>query len=263
MALNRDQRIRILALVCVIILALLFFLPKITWQTAEDIKDSLQENQKTITEVIEVQENVEESVDEVTVTQEFPASGAIAKAGSLANQSSQALKDEAVQFGLLPLFSSEVEAYEQIRDRLFASDELASALRATYKEGVVIIPDRKWKILAGMVYVNVDTTDEEIIVFLALSTPKAKAQWVAFKALKAEATQFGLQLFPSDIEEYKQIRDRLFANDELASVFIAASDADIFVDLDRRFKIANKYININVDATDEEIIEFLLGKQSQ
>ena len=89
---------------------------------------------------------------------------------------------------------------------------------------------------------------------------EAKAEEIVFDELKEEASQFGLYLLSSDEDEYRQIRDRLFANEELASALRAADDEGVYIILDREFRVRTGYVVINVEAIDQEIIEFLLGK---
>ena len=80
------------------------------------------------------------------------------------------------------------------------------------------------------------------------------------QALKEEASQFGLNLWPSNIDDYKYIKDRLYANKKLSSALRSASEQGVSVNLERKFFIGTNYVNINVESTDQEIIEFLLGK---
>ena len=89
---------------------------------------------------------------------------------------------------------------------------------------------------------------------------EAKAVEIVFDELKEEAARFGLRLLSSEKDEYNEIRDRLFANEELASALRAADDEGVAVFLERKFRVGKGYVEINVDATDQEIIEFLLGK---
>ena len=127
------------------------FLLDRAWQANESVGDSLQENDTTVTAVIEKQEGT--------------TTGAIAKAKGLSGQNDQSLKDEASQFGL-DLLPSEIHDYKYIRDRLFANEALASAIRTAKDEGVRVDLERKFSVNTGWVGVDVESTDQEIIKFL-------------------------------------------------------------------------------------------------
>lgn len=197
----------------------------------------------------------------VTATNEYPTSSAIGKAKALQDRSQnlQSFKDEASQFGL-HLWSSDEDEYKQVRDRLFANDKLASVLRTANDEGVFVYLKRRFYVGTGHVDIDVDATDQEIIEFLIISTPEAKAREASFDKLRSEASQFGLHLWPSDEDEYRQIRDRLLTNEQVASALKRAAREGIQIRLEHEFQIKANAIDINVDATDQEIIEFLLGK---
>ena len=231
----------VMALVCGLIALLL--LGK-AWQANENVGDSLGKNDGT-----------------VTTTEESTTSGAIAKAKETLSQDPSfiLLKKEARQFGLY-LLPWEKKIYGQFRDRLFTNENLASALKTARQEGIIVVLEHKFQINTQTVDINIDASDEEIVEFLVSSTPEAKARNAAFKRLRNEARQFGMSLMPWEKNAYKQIRNRLFANDKLAAAFKAAADAGLWVELERDFQIRTSGVHINVDASDKEIIEFLLGK---
>jgi len=203
-----------------------------------------------------------ENLSPTTTTAEYLVSGAIAEAKALETQDEdfQFFKKEASQFGL-HLLSSDEDEYKQIRNRLLTNDELASALKIADTDDVIVQLKRKFLIGTGYVLINIEATDREIIEFLITATPEARARKVAFDELKEEASQFGLlYLSLVEEEEYKQIRNRLLANDELASALRTAYANEVSVHLDRRFRVGTGFVFINVDATNQEIIDFLLGK---
>jgi len=88
---------------------------------------------------------------------------------------------------------------------------------------------------------------------------EAIASEIAFDEIKDEASQFGLRLWLSDVDDYKNLRDRLSANEALASALKTAKDQGVPIFLDTSFLVSNGFVSITVDATDQEIIEFLLG----
>lgn len=101
----------------------------------------------------------------VTATDEYHPSGAIAKSRELKGRSSRLREEASSQFGLY-LWPSDEDKYEQIRDRLFANEELASALRGAEREGVTVGLGREFHIGSAKVTIDVDATDQEIIEFL-------------------------------------------------------------------------------------------------
>jgi len=105
---------------------------------------------------------------------------------------------------------------------------------------------------------------------LATETPKPltsgaimRAKGVTLDKLRDEASQFGVSfLMTAEVDDYKYIRDRLFTNDKLASALRTAYDQGIMVYFTREFLRRAKRVHIDVEATDQEIIEFLLSKQT-
>src|SRR3989344_3282902 len=81
-----------------------------------------------------------------------------------------------------------------------------------------------------------------------------------FVELRKEAFQFGLTLMSWEEDTYKQIRNRLLTNDKLASALKTAASEKIQVGLSHDFRITDNAVDIDVDASDEEITKFLLGK---
>lgn len=190
----------------------------------------------------------------------YQASGAIAQAKQLAGRDSYLLREEAAQFGL-HLMSWEEDAYRRLRSRLFANDTLASTLLRVGKDEMILVGlGEEFKVGIISIYINVDATDDEIIKFLKDSLPEVKANKTAFEQSVKEASQFGLTLMLWEYDEYKQIRERLLSNERLASALKTSARNGVTVHLERKFSVRANNVDINVDATDEEIIEFLLGK---
>lgn len=94
----------------------------------------------------------------------------------------------------------------------------------------------------------------------AITKAKERSSRVQFVALRKEASQFGLILMSWEEDEYQQIRNRLLTNDQLATALRVAAREKIQVGLSHDFRIGANAVDINVDASDEEIIKFLLGK---
>lgn len=196
-----------------------------------------------------------------TSIQDYPESSAIAKAKKQSSRDPQfvSLRKEASQFGLNLMFW-EKDEYKQIRNRLFTNDQLASALKTVNQGGILIALNKEFWVHVGVVGIDVNATDNVIIKFLADSLPEAKARKASFEETRKEASQFGLNLMSWEEEKYKRIRNRLFANDQLASALRTVAREKIQVELSHEFRIGASVIDINVDASDEEIIRFLLGK---
>ena len=85
-----------------------------------------------------------------------------------------------------------------------------------------------------------------------------------YRLLKVEAAKLGLSLsfFDFDAEHYKQLRDRLLTNTELAAALKNAKNQKVMVFLDKKFSIGAGWVTINPSASDRDIIEFLLGKSN-
>ena len=95
----------------------------------------------------------------------------------------------------------------------------------------------------------------------AISKAKERSgQNPQFVKLRQEASQFGLTLMSWEEDEYKQIRNRLLTNDQLASALKTVASEKVQVGLSHNFRIKANAVDINVDASDDEIIKFLLGK---
>lgn len=188
--------------------------------------------------------------------------GAIAKAKGLSGKSS--FKEEAKKLFGLYLLSFEEDEYLLIRERLLENDRLAYAVRIASGEGVTVllkagIRSQFW-VGTGAVAIDINASDEEIVRFLTDSVPVAKARKAEFEELKKESTQYGMTLFlPSDGEYYKKIRSRLAESKDLVRALKIAAEQDVLVYPNNRFSIGANYLHIDVNATDEEIIKFLLG----
>src|SRR3989338_8720620 len=196
-----------------------------------------------------------------TSVRDYPGSSAITKAKELSSQNPRfvALRKEASQFGLT-LMSWEENKYRSIRNRLFSNNKLATTLRAANQEGILVALDNKFQVNVGVVDININATDDEIITFLVDSLPAAKVRKASFEKFRKEASQFGLTLMSWEEDTYKQIRNRLLTNDKLASALKTAASEKIQVGLSHDFRITDNAVDIDVDASDEEITKFSLGK---
>ena len=87
---------------------------------------------------------------------------------------------------------------------------------------------------------------------------KAKLAGHELKSLQQEASQFGLLILAGDIDEYKQIRERLLTNTALASAFRVARDNDVGIILYNKFEISERFVFVDIYSSDDEIIRFLL-----
>ena len=212
----------------------------------------------------QAKENSDNSGQENSVTastQDYPESSAISKAKERSSQNPQfvKLRQEASQFGLT-LMSWEKDEYKQIRSRLFSNNKLATTLRTVNQEGILIGLDNEFRVSTEVIYININATDDGIIKFLVDSLPTAKARKASFEQFREEASQFGLTLMLWEEDEYKQIRNRLLTNDQLASALKTVASEKVQVGLSHNFRITANAVDINVDASDDEIIKFLLGK---
>jgi len=102
-------------------------------------------------------------------------------------------------------------------------------------------------------------TDVAIPHYPSSAIAKAKRE----DPISKEATKFGLRLRPQEHKQYKQIRDRLFTNDTLVSALKIARDKGVTVYLKKEFYIGMGWVDIDVNASDKEIIEFILGSKEK
>lgn len=193
-------------------------------------------------------------------TENYSPTGAIAQAKILPE--GKDFREEAREaFGLV-LLSSEKEEYLQFRERLLANRELVASLQNAKKESVSVFfsHEKEFHIGTGWVDIDASTSDRKIIEFLDSSVLVAKAKDVHFQKLNREASKYGISLWSFDLERWEQVKGRLLSNEKLAFAFQAAKGAGVSVFLKNRFQVGRGWVDIDTSATDEEIIEFLLGK---
>ena len=221
-------------------------------------KNSGDTEQKNVDALSTSQKNTDTSLTSVG---DYPTSSAInqAKEFAIKHPNFLALRKEAAQFGL-SLTTLDVEPYKIIRDRLFANGELAASLKIANQEGIIVILGNRFMVSINAIHINVGASDDEIIKFLVKALPETKERKSAFEKLRKEATKFELNLMTWEEESYKEIRNRLLTNDKLASALRTANRQKIQVGLGDDFYIGADFVSIDVKASDEKIIEFLLGK---
>lgn len=202
-------------------------------------------------------QTVRESQVQVVETENYPL-GAITEAKVLSEK--KPFRDEADQLFGLRLWSDQKDTYLQFKKRLLANSQLTSVLRNAKKENVSVFLANEFWVGAGYVDINVSAIDGEIVKFLNESVAVAKAKTVSLHNLRQEASQYGLYIRDSDREKYRQIKGRLSSNKNLASALQAAARAKVTIFLSNRFSVGQKWVEIDVSATDEKIIKFLLGE---
>lgn len=190
--------------------------------------------------------------------------GAIAKA--IIPPKTEDLTKEAINKFGIHIFSSEVEKYLQFKKRLLANESLLSALKDAKNESVIVLLSNEFNIGTGLVKIDISVDDDNITKFLKESVPIAKAKNEDYGKAKQEAIQYGIVLWPEDVGEYKQFRKRLLSSKlsskKMASVFKLALDEKIYIYLDNKFEVGERrgWVRVDIYASDEEIIRFLLGE---
>jgi hypothetical protein len=86
---------------------------------------------------------------------------------------------------------------------------------------------------------------------------EAKAKEEQWQSLKGDAEQYGISLWPGDVDTYVSLRTRLRSNDRLDASFKAAKKAGIRILLGTSFFTSAGNVAIDAGASDEKIIEFL------
>lgn len=201
------------------------------------------------------------NTDAVPVSQneKILESGAINKAKKL--EEAKSLKDEAEQFGFYILPSNETD-YIQLKKRWEKNDELRTAIAYAKENRVMLFIGFRNQVDTGIGYIVIDpfADDETIIKFVRDSVPTVAALEKDYQTLKIEAQQFGLYLTRLEYREYKKIRERLLNNKKLVAAFKHAQRERVMIILATNFSVEKSLVRINVNATDEEIIKFLLGE---
>jgi hypothetical protein len=212
---------------------------------------------------------INESVTAPTAPAEPPISAiAEAKIKEVGGELFNILRREAKQFGIAISDHTDVlDAYRNIRHRLFANPTLVCTFKKAQKEGVTLFLSglrySKSVVREGHLIIDTNASDEDLIRFVSENWAVAKEKAIVLLALKKEAAQFGVALSSDSVGAYKQIRERLFTNEDLVSAIKTARKHSVYVSVGRFFIISERVVHINVDATDQEIIDFLLGMKQQ
>jgi len=206
----------------------------------------------------ESSEQLVKKEDQTAVTNDYSSSGAIAKAKALSE--GKDYQDEARELFGIELWSYQEDEYQQFKEKLLVNSQLSSVFQNAKREKVTVFLSKKFGVGTGWVEVSTGATDDRIVEFLNNSMVEAKARRAELKSLNKEASQYGLYLWSHDTERYKQIQSRLSTNKDLASAFRLAAREKVIVYLDNKFSVNDGSVYVNIDATDEEIVAFLLGK---
>lgn len=200
----------------------------------------------------------ENTSDKTSVAGSYSPTSAVAMAKGLSKVRN--FKDEASEmFGII-LWSRQEDEYTRFKERIFENSQLNSALQNAKKNGVSVFLDNRFDIGNSWVVFNVSATDSEIIEFLNKSVPVAKEIQANFNRIKTEAIGHGLTLFfLGDVEYYQSIKDRLVTNQRLASAIKNAAKSGVFVCPGKYFYIGLNFVQIDINASDEKIIRFLVG----
>ena len=91
----------------------------------------------------------------------------------------------------------------------------------------------------------------------------AKLGGESFKALRNEARSYSIIIGRYGLERYGYMRVRLDNNPLLKQVFLTSKSSKVYIFLNTRFSIGAGFVDINVNATDQEIIDFLLGEPNK
>src|SRR3989339_385363 len=149
------------------------------------------------------------------------------------------LREEAKKFSIY-LWSSDEDNYREFRKRLLTNENLSSMLKKAEKENVSIYIEKKFRVNTGMIHINMNDNDEEII-----------------KALKEEAEEFGVLLMLYYEDEYRQIRPRILSSKKMADAFKRVKKQGYYITTENKFSWGINGVKIDVGASDEKIIEFL------
>jgi hypothetical protein len=117
---------------------------------------------------------------------------------------------------------------------------------------VVRTQQKEWKLLA----------QDSSLLPLNSAIYRAAIEGRSLEIFRKEALSYGISIL-SETELYLPIRYHLQKNPLLKQAFLTAKSSGVMIYLDREFKIGKGYVLIDATATDQEIINFLLGTQQQ
>lgn len=93
----------------------------------------------------------------------------------------------------------------------------------------------------------------------AIVSDGAYTKYLAYKKYTKEAAQFNIRFSFAERDLYTQIRNSIFENQAFQLALKEAKVENIPICLSNKFKIFRNRIEIDVSATPQEIINFLLG----
>ena len=156
--------------------------------------------------------------------------------------------------------SIDADAFVSFLERIRNNSQLETVLREAKEQGVRISVSFNSSARPGVVYINVEITDDdEIINHVARSISVALAKEQLRKELEQPAEEFGVTQGSIDIEEFALFIERVHSNPVLAEVLKEVRDAGIRIHITFRFSTRHRVISINVSKTDDEIIKFIRG----
>ena len=87
----------------------------------------------------------------------------------------------------------------------------------------------------------------------------AREGWDFRSEVMTRAEKYSIDRHTNCTKFVQEMLSRLEANSKLEKAFLLAKEANVSIFLTKYFQVSAGYVEVNVDATDQEIIDFLLG----
>ena len=154
----------------------------------------------------------------------------------------------------------DADAFVSFLERIRNNSQLETVLREAKEQGVRISVSFNSSARPGVVYINVEITDDdEIINHVARSISVALAKEQLRKELEQPAEEFGVTQGSIDIEEFALFIERVRTNPALAEVLAEAKEQGVRISVSFNSSTGHRVIYINTKQTDIEIIKFIRG----
>ena len=156
--------------------------------------------------------------------------------------------------------SIDADAFVSFLERIRNNSQLETVLREAKEQGVRISVSFNSSARPGVVYINVEITDDdEIINHVARSISVALAKEQLRKELEQPAEELGVTQGSIDIEEFALFIERVHSNPVLAEVLAEAKEQGVRISVSFNSSTGHRVIYINTKQTDIEIIKFIRG----
>ena len=153
-----------------------------------------------------------------------------------------------------------LSVFASFLDRVRDNPQLKAALAEAKEQGVRIQVTFHSSTGPGVIHIDGEITDDEIINHVRTSISVALAKEQLRKELEQPAKRLGITQGSSEIEEFASFIKRVHANPQLAAALAEAKKQGVRVRVSFYFSVRRRSINIDVKQNDNEIIKYILGE---